>query len=612
MDHTDRYPPYGIIRLSNGSFQANYWAPEANALAVLLANDRQIDLMKTPEGYWQGTWDAPEATFNYWLLHNQETKLPDPFSRSQPDGVHGASRWVDLRNFPWQDQAWKNPALETYIIYEIHTGTFSPAGTFQGIIERLAYLKDLGITAIELMPVNAFPGERNWGYDGVFPFAVQQSYGGPAGLQALVNACHQHGLAIVLDVVYNHFGPEGNYFSHLGPCFTDKYHTPWGGAVNFDDRWSDGIRGLVVHNVLQWLRDFHIDALRLDAVHAIKDFSPRHILQEVRVAVDQFIEKSGRTPYLIVENDLNDPKFINPLEPHNGFGMDAQWSDEFHHALRVSLGEKREGYYADFDGVADLAKAHRDAYVYDGQFSAHRARRFGAPADNSGCQFVVFSQNHDQVGNRMLGERLSHLVSRNLARVAAAIVLLSPYLPLLFMGEEFASPSPFQYFIHHGDKALVSAVRKGRQEEFAAYQGAEQAPDPQEMSTFLRSKIAWDALASMVHQSMLRWYQMLISLRKHHPVFRNCNRKNLHVLVEAPKDLMQIHRWNNGHSTVACINFSDRVHDVLLMPGDTAWQKLVDSADPVWGGPAAAPVSRSAGDFLTLQPESIVVYGSVL
>src|SRR5687768_905399 len=308
------------------------------------------------------------------------------------------------------------------------------------------------------MPVAQFPGKRNWGYDGVYPFAVQNSYGGYKGLQQLVNACHQKGLAVILDVVYNHLGPEGNYFSAYGPYFTEEYKTPWGGAINFDDAWSDGVRNYFIENALMWFRDFHIDALRLDAVHAIKDFGSKHILREIKEQVNILMEQTGKKHYLIAECDLNDTQFIDPLEKR-GFGMDAQWIDEFHHALRVTATGEKTGYYSDFSGIEHLAKAYKDAYVYDGQFSPHRFKNFGVKAqDNPGRQFIVFSQNHDQVGNRMLGERSSQLVSYEMQKLMAGAVLVSPYLPMLFMGEEYSESHPFLYFVSHTDPELAEAV----------------------------------------------------------------------------------------------------------------------------------------------------------
>lgn len=364
------------------------------------------------------------------------------------------------------------------------------------------------------MPVAQFSGARNWGYDGVFPFAVQNSYGGPEALQHFVNACHQHNIAVVLDVVYNHVGPEGNNLGKFGPYFTDKYKTPWGEAINFDDAGCDGVRKYFIENVLMWFRDFHIDALRLDAVHAIKDFGPSHILKEIKQHTDALMQETGRAHYLIAECDLNDIKYIQPIE-EGGYGMDAQWIDEFHHSLRVTAGNERTGYYQDFDGILHLAKSFHDGYVFDGIYSAHRQKTFGTKTTGiAGEKFIVFSQNHDHVGNRMLGERTSTLVSFEMQKLLAATCLISPYLPMLFMGEEYSEKNPFLYFVSHSDKALVEAVRKGRKEEFAEFHNEGEVPDPQAEETFQQSKLQWHLLQEKQHSAMLSFYKSLIALRK--------------------------------------------------------------------------------------------------
>ncbi|MBU1821864.1 MAG: malto-oligosyltrehalose trehalohydrolase, partial [Bacteroidetes bacterium] len=411
----------GVNFGSDGGARVVVWSPEADTVELVVA-DTRLALAKKEYGYWELETRTIKPGDLYHFSVNGKDKLPDPASLAQPQGVHGPSQAVNLPTFAWNDDGWTS-TLDDYIIYELHTGTFTPEGTFAGIEQKLDYLKELGITAIEIMPVAQFPGARNWGYDGVFPYAVQDSYGGAHALQHLVDACHARGLAVVLDVVYNHLGPEGNYLDAFGPYFTDKYNTPWGRAVNFDDAWCDGVRRYVIENVLMWFRDFHIDALRLDAVHAFKDFGPTHILRELRHYVDQLMQETGRSHYLIVEMDLNDYRYIQPAA-EGGYGMDAQWIDEFHHALRVTSGGDRNGYYADFDGIAHLAKAYTNAYVYDGQFSNHRKKFFGTQAaTDHGRQFVVFSQNHDHVGNRMLGERTSQLVSFEMQKLLAGAVL---------------------------------------------------------------------------------------------------------------------------------------------------------------------------------------------
>jgi maltooligosyltrehalose trehalohydrolase len=588
------------------------WAPHVQQAAVRLLNqEAEIPLTQAGYGYWVASTHLLKPGDRYQYVLDKKTLRPDPASVSQPDGPHGPSEALDLTHFSWTDQQWENLPLENYLLYELHTGTFSPEGNFQGIEARLDYLKELGVTAIEIMPVAQFPGKRNWGYDGVFPFAVQNSYGGARALQQLVNICHAKGLAVVLDVVYNHLGPEGNYLNDFGPYFTEKYNTPWGKAINFDDAWCDGVRRYFVENMLMWFRDFHIDALRLDAVHAIKDFSPKHILLEMRERLNQLITESGRSHYLIVECDLNDTRFINPPKEAGGFGMDAQWIDEFHHALRVSTGQETSGYYADFNGLQHLAKSYRDAYVYTGQYSPHRHKRFGTPTDkNPGKQFVVFSQNHDQVGNRMLGERSSQLVSFEMQKLMAGAVLMSPFLPMLFMGEEWAEPNPFLYFVSHTDPELVEAVRKGRKAEFAAFHAEGEAPDPQDENTFIHSKLSWDLLEKEPHHSMLRWYKELIRLRKQLPVLAQLNRQQLDVEVSEERQILLLHRWHEGHHLLAFMNFSDHLQHAKLPTYRQSWYKLLDSADPLYRGPKAAPPLVAAADTLHLQAASFILYTS--
>jgi maltooligosyltrehalose trehalohydrolase len=583
------------------------WAPSAGKVDVQLIGKHTVSLKKKDYGYWVGTLDAAEGD-RYRILLDTGHELPDPASVSQPEGVHGPSEIIDLTRFEWQDRQWKNIPLQDYIIYELHTGTFTADGTFNGIAEKLDYLKALGITAIEIMPVAQFPGTRNWGYDGVFPFAVQNSYGGAKGLQQLVDLCHQKGLAVILDVVYNHLGPEGNYLSNFGPYFTDKYGTPWGRAVNFDDAWCDGVRSYFIENVLMLFRDFHIDALRMDAVHAIKDFSPTHILRSIRDHVDELMEHTGRRHYLIVECDLNDPRYINAVA-ENGYGMDAQWIDEFHHSLRVAAGQERTGYYRDFEGIAHLAKAYEDAYVYNGQYSPHRHKHFGVRTDNDGHQFVVFSQNHDQVGNRMLGERLSQLVSFEMQKLLAAAVMVSPYLPMLWMGEEYREPHPFLYFVSHTDPDLVAAVRKGRKSEFADFHAQGEAPDPQSEDTFHQSKLQWHMPDEAQHDAMLRYYKALIALRKTHPVLRSLNRESLKAITDEKTGLLILHRWHDEHHLLCLMNFSEQQqHRELPMP-EQKWQQVFSSSDPQWGGKGSAKGSAAANS-VSLPPESILIYAN--
>jgi len=597
------------VNLNNGKANIIVWAPEAKKVGIHFYNsNKKIDLQLRERGYWHGTTLMMGSEIYKFIVDGEE--LPDAASLSQPEGVHGPSAIIDLNLFKWTDQEWVNPALDNYIIYELHTGTFTNEGTFSGIESKLDYLLECGITAIEIMPVAQFPGNRNWGYDGVFPFAVHNSYGGPYELQHLVNKCHEKGIAVILDVVYNHLGPEGNYLSAYGAYFTDKYKTPWGNAINFDDAYCDEVRKYFIENALMWFRDFHIDALRLDAVHAIKDFSPKHILQEIKEYTDKLSSLTGRRHYLIIECDLNDSRYIMCTD-QKGYGMDAQWTDEFHHALRVTSGNKRTGYYEDFNGIPDLAKAYKDAYVYDGVYSIHRHRTYGNKATgNEGKQFIVFSQNHDQVGNRMLGERTSMLLSLEMQKLLAGAVIISPYLPLFFMGEEWSAPQPFQYFISHTDEKLIAAVRKGRKEEFASFHSEGEAPDPQADETFNACKLRWELITKEPHKTILRYYKALISLRKKHPALHVLNRKQLDVKVYEEQNILILRRWHAKQSIVCFLNFSGTCQNTLFPTLPGSFIKLFDSASPDWGGSIAATETISSAAKLELQPESLLIYGT--
>jgi maltooligosyltrehalose trehalohydrolase len=557
------------------------WAPDAQQVSIQLeATSATIGLEREVHGYWSVVSRAISPGDRYRIVLDGKDPLPDPASLKQPDGVHGPSDAVDIRSLSPQDAGWSGIPLSEYIIYELHTGTFSEAGTFSGIADRLDLLQELGITAIEIMPIAAFPGNSNWGYDGVFPFAAHAGYGGPEGLASLVTAAHSRGIAVVLDVVYNHLGPEGNYFGSYGPYFTEKYQTPWGSAINFDDAGCDAVREYFLTNALMWLRDFHIDALRLDAVHAIKDFGAAHFLRELRKAVDALEHETGRRYHLIIENDLNDPRYIGDYAS-GGFANDAQWVDEFHHALRVAAGQPKTGYYSDFDGLEHLAKSYRDAYVYDGQYSPHRNKRFGAPAEHArGERFVVFSQNHDQVGNRMLGERSSTLYSFEMQKLLVAAVFISPYIPLIFMGEEWSEPAPFQYFISHSDPELIEAVRNGRREEFKSFHAEGEAPDPQDEQTFLRCKLNWQLLHAEPHATMLRYYKALIRLRKTHPALRP-DREKLEATADAERGILILKRADADRSLLCVLNFSPDLRSIEKPVGATL---ILDSAAAEWGG----------------------------
>ena len=601
----------GVNFNEEGQADIALWAPKVDYAEIYYVDKNKSEQLIGGElGLWTLTTDSLKPGDLYLFKLDGKVQFPDPASLSQPDGVHGASQAINNREFNWTDEKWKNFALKDYIFYELHVGTFTSEGTFAAIEEKLDYLIDLGITAIEIMPVSQFSGERNWGYDGVFPFSVQNSYGGAKGLQQLVNTCHNKGLAVVLDVVFNHIGPEGNHLENFGHYFTDKYHTPWGNAINFDDAWCDHVRNFFIENTLMWFRDFHIDGLRMDAVHAIKDFSPLHILQEIKLYVDELIHETGRNHYLIAELDLNDTRYINAISK-GGFGLDAQWIDEFHHALRVSSGQPKTGYYSDFDSIVSLAKSYEDAYVYDGAYSDHRKKKFGVKAaENPGQQFVVFSQNHDHVGNRMLGERTSELVSFEMQKLLAGAVLVSPYLPMLFMGEEYGETNPFQYFVSHTDPELADAVRKGRKKEFEAFHMEGEAPDPMSEGTFEKSKLQWQLTEQEPHKTMLSFYKKLITIRKEQAALHVLNRKDVSVESLTDQEVIILQRQHKIQHTICLMNFSKQPQQVKVPVYAPVWHKLMASSDLKWKGPGDLPRTISEEISLVLPPESFTLYSN--
>lgn len=473
-------------------------------------------------GWWEATSDSADAGTRYAISLDGGQPRPDPRSPSQPHGVLGQSEVVDHSRYEWNDSGWRGLPLAEAILYELHVGTFSTAGTFDGVIERLPHLVELGINLVELMPVTEFSGERGWGYDGVDLFAPHHSYGGPEGLKRLVDACHAHGLGAVLDVVYNHVGPVGNFLPEFGPYFSDSHTTAWGSAFNFDGPGSDQVRRFVVDNALMWIRDYHFDGLRLDAVHTIADESPLHILEQLAEEVQALGAELKRHVLVIAESDANDPSLVRRREA-GGYGLDAVWSDDWHHALHTVLTGERTGYYADFGTLAMLGKALRQAWVYDGVWSARRQKTRGEKATGvMGERFVVAIQNHDQVGNRAQGERIGALVDEGAVKVAAALLLMAPFTPMLFQGEEWASSSPFLYFTDHADPELSEAVRAGRRREFAAFGwDPDSIPDPQAASTFERSRLDWSELDEPSHRRIFDWYQALIRLRKRLPPSRD-------------------------------------------------------------------------------------------
>ena len=588
----------GANVLRDGGIEFLVWAPKARRLEVHVVSpaERLIPAQPLEKGYFHAVARDLFPGTQYFYVLGEGVERPDPASRFQPQGVHGPSQVIDPQ-FAWTDSAWRGIPLHAYVFYELHVGTFTPEGTFGAIIPRLQELRDLGITAIELMPVAQFPGARNWGYDGVYPFAVQDSYGGPDGLKRLVNACHAAGMAVVLDVVYNHLGPEGNYFGQFGPYFTDFYRTPWGQAVNFDRECSDDVRRFFIENALYWIEEFHIDALRLDAVHAILDTSARPFLAELAAAVPQQARRLRRHIHLVPESNLNDSRLVAGAEC-GGFGLDAQWNDDFHHAVHTLLTGEKEGYYADFGQMAQLAQAFNEGFVYTGQYSRYRGRRHGNSSSAIPAErFVVFTQNHDQVGNRRLGDRLSTIVSFEALKLAAGLALLSPFLPLIFMGEEYGETAPFQYFVSHGDPALVEAVRIGRREEFSRFAWQGELPDPQAEDTFLNSRLNWKLREEGHHKELTRLYKELLRLRRGEPVLARLDKRSLETVGFDTPRALYLRRWCGAQEMVALFHFGETPMLLSCKFPSGRWENILTSADQAWGGPGsqAPAILDSAG-----------------
>ncbi len=603
----------GAVYCSDGRCRFRVWAPQEQTLEVhvVFPQDRLILLHRDDRGYHCAECDDLEPGTLYFYRLDGSTERPDPASRYQPEGVHSPSELIDSR-FDWRDRHWQGLPLSRYILYELHVGTFTAQGTFEAVIDHLKDLKTLGITALELMPVAQFPGSRNWGYDGVYPFAVQNSYGGPTGLKQLVDACHRKGLAVVLDVVYNHLGPEGNYFADFGPYFSQHYQTPWGAPFNFDGPYSDDVRHYFIENALYWITEFHIDALRLDAVHAILDFSARPFLQELAETVQQRAEQLNRRVYLIAESALNDTRLVRPREM-GGFGLDAQWNDDFHHALHTMMTGEQSGYYMDFGRLGQLKKALCEGFVYSGQYSAFRRRRHGNSSRRIPAhQLVVFAQNHDQVGNRLRGDRLSSLLPFEALKLSAAVVLLSPFIPLLFMGEEYGEIAPFPYFVSHSDQSLIDAVREGRRREFAAFDWSEKPPDPQDEATFLSAKLDHSLRRQETrHRILYEFYQELMRLRKQLPALTNLSKEHLEVEGSVHKQILFARRRAETEDAFLVYHFGNEpaVRPTPLPAG--RWLKLLDSTETRWAGPGSDVPAEIVSDgeaILDLAPYALLLF----
>ncbi len=605
----------GATPADSNAVSFKVWAPLRDAVAVRLSSARgtnDIPLARDAMGYFTGVVEGARPGDRYLYVLDHGECCPDPASRFQPEGVFGPSEVVDPGAFHWNDAGWRGRAMRDLVIYELHVGACTAAGTFASLVSRLYYLADLGITAVEIMPVAQFPGTRNWGYDGVCPFAPQNTYGGPIGLKEFVNAAHGKGLAVVLDVVYNHLGPEGNHLGRFAPYFSDRYRTPWGEAVNFDGPQSDGVRRFFIDNACYWVEEFHIDGLRLDAIHGIFDFGARHFLKEVCAAVHLQAKLLRREVFVIAESDLNDPRVIDPPEC-GGYGFDAQWNDDFHHALHALLTGERTGYYQDFGKVADLEKAFREGFVYTGQYSPHRGRRHGGSAAHRPAhQFVVFSQNHDQVGNRVAGDRLSVNQSFANLKLAAGLVLLSPFIPLLFMGEEYGEIAPFCYFTNYTDLALGEAVRLGRKQDSVSPGSRGWARDPQAESTFVASKLTPTLAQAGLHKILLEFYRTLLRLRIEIPALRNPDKENIRVAGCEGDMTFSFSRCFDGDEVVALYNFGNAGAEVGLMIPAGIWHKVIDSGAARWGGNFEGAPARIAhagpGAALHLAAHAFAVY----
>jgi maltooligosyltrehalose trehalohydrolase len=603
----------GAHYIKNVSCEFVVWAPFFSKILLVLRSqtEKLIPMQKDEFGYWKAVVDSIQAGTLYFYRLEGDRERPDPASNYQPYGVHEASRIVDHDAFDWQDSGWKGINLSEMIIYELHVGTFSPEGTFDAIIPRLDDLQETGINSIEIMPVAQFPGERNWGYDGVYPFAVQNSYGGTDGLKRLVNECHKRKMSVILDVVYNHLGPEGNYLWDYGPYFTDRYKTPWGQAINFDGAYSNEVRKFFIENALYWFQHFHIDALRLDAIHGIFDMSAKHFLLELSERVEEFSRKHGRKFYLIAESDLND-SIIGRQRDRGGYGIDCLWNDDFHHSMHTLLTSEADGYYTDYGEVEHIVKSLREGFVYSGQYSEFRKRDHGnSSADLPADRFIVFSQNHDQIGNRMFGERLSEFVSFEAQKLAAGIFLLSPYVPLLFMGEEYGETSPFLYFISHSDPQLIDGIRAGRKKDFEAFKWKGKPPDPQSTETFAKSKIDWDMRTKGNHRILLKLYTELIRLRKKTPALSIPDNDKLDVWADDAKKVVFMRRWRDNNHILAVFNFNSTDEKTNYLPHEMQWEKVLDSSDEKWNGPGTLLSEKlKHGDEVILRAESFVLYKS--
>jgi maltooligosyltrehalose trehalohydrolase len=609
----------GAQYLQDDTTQFAVWAPEKETMQLHIVHpvERKLQMQKDKDGYFSITVENVQPGSRYFFMPDGKKDYPDPTSNYQPEDVFGPSEVIDHSAYEWHDENWRGLPFNGLILYELHVGTFTAEGTFEAIIPYLDDLAATGINAIELMPVNQFSGNRNWGYDATYPYAVHNTYGGPEGLKKLVDACHQKGIAVFLDVVYNHLGPEGNYLSQYGPYFTDKYCTPWGDALNFDGEWSDGVREYISNNPVYWFTNYHIDGLRLDAVHEIYDkgaVSIWQLMQQKAIAAEQ---QTGRRLYFVAECDLNSPRVIKNTED-GGLGFDAQWLDDFHHILYVMLDPNGRERYVDFYKMEQLAKAYKEGFVHSGEWVQFRKRKHGtSSAGVPGNRFVAFNLNHDQVGNRIGGERLSMLINFEKQKLAAAALMLSPYIPMLFMGEEYGEDTPFFFFISHHDKSNIKAVQEGRRNEFANFnlKEGEDFPDPYNENTFSRCKLQWNKRKEGKYKVMLDWMKALIQLRRTNAMVQNFNKNDIQAYNINQDGLIVMRQDDEGKEfLICCFNFSDKELSYTLPSIKETWHKIIDSKEQQWMvDEAAHPLQTDVkgGNAIQLQPCSAVVYSSV-
>ncbi len=565
----------------NRKEQLSVWAPKAQQVTLVIA-DRRFPMRRDDGDWWRPgeelTDDLVDSDVDYgFLVDDSDKPLPDPRSRRQPNGVHELSRTYEPSSYAWGDQAWTGRQLAGGVIYEMHVGTFTPDGTLLSAIDRLDHLVELGIDFVEVMPVNGFNGTHNWGYDGVLWYTVQEQYGGPAAYQQFVDACHQRGLAVIQDVVYNHLGPSGNYLAQFGPYLKEGRGNTWGDSVNLDTENSDEVRRYIIENALMWLRDYHVDGLRLDAVHALVDTRATHLLEQMAIEVDALSAFVRRPLSLIAESDMNAPRLITPREA-GGYGLAGQWSDDFHHALYVSLTGDTTGYYADFGSLETLAKVFRAGFFHDGTMSTFRGRHHGAPIDTQRMptwRLVVFSDNHDQIGNRAAGNRLSSWLNADQLRLAGLVTLLSPFTPMIFMGEEWGASTPWQFFTSHPEPELGEIVAKGRVEEFAQMDwDISTVPNPQDPSTFTNSKLNWDEVSGGSHAELLDFYRRVIEVRRTYPDLTDPRFDRSAASCSDEDGWLMVQRGE----IVMVVNFSESATEVPL-PGPASTVLEVGSAD---------------------------------